>query len=130
MRKRKFRRLLFSSFVIFVILILFGLAMFLLWAANLKIPDSQSFNDRKLVQSTKIYDRTGQILLWDIHQNIQRTVVSFEDISRNLKNAVVAIEDDTFYQHHGFLPFSFLRAFFVDIITGKFTQGGSTITQQ
>ena len=107
-----------------------GSGIVLFWAANLKVPDSQSFNERKTVQSTKIYDRTGKILLWDIHENIQRTVVPFDEISRNLKNATVAVEDSSFYHHHGIVLSSLVRAFFVDLITGKFEQGGSTISQQ
>jgi len=100
------------------------------WAANLKIPDLQSFNERKVIESTKIYDRTGKILLWDIHQNIQRTVVAFDQISRHIKNATVAIEDSSFYQHKGVDLRAIMRALFVDFITGSAKQGGSTITQQ
>lgn len=107
-----------------------GSSVVLFWAANLKVPDSQSFNERKTVQSTKIYDRTGKILLWDIHENIQRTVVPFDEISRNLKNATVAIEDSSFYHHRGIVLSSLLRAIFVDLITGQLKQGGSTISQQ
>lgn len=116
--------------VILAVLALIGSVFVLYWAIILKIPDSQSFDQSKMVQSTKIYDRTGKVLLWDIHQNIQRTVVPFDEISRNLKNATVAIEDDTFYQHRGIVFSSLLRAFFVDILTGKLEQGGSTISQQ
>lgn len=101
-----------------------------LWIANLKIPDFGSFEERKVVQSTKIYDRTGKILLWDIHQDIKRTVVPTEKISRHLKNATVAIEDSAFYQHHGIDPIGIARAFLVDIFTGSIQQGGSTISQQ
>ncbi len=107
---------------------IFGLINY--WSSNLKIPDLQSFNDRKIIESTKIYDRTGKILLWDIHENIQRTVVPFEDISVYLKNANVAIEDSSFYQHHGIDPKSMVRAFLVNFTSGDIKQGASTITQQ
>jgi len=109
---------------------LFCFGVILIWTATLKIPDIESFNQRKIIESTKIYDRTGDILLYDIHKNIKRTVVRNEDISRNIKNATVAIEDDTFYEHNGIRPLSFLRAVLANIITGSFGQGGSTITQQ
>lgn len=101
------------------------------WVATVKIPDFNSFEGRKVVQSTKIYDRTGKILLWDIHEDIRRTIVPAEQISRNLKNATVAIEDDTFYQHHGIDLKSIVRAFLTNL--GKISihgQGGSTISQQ
>ena len=66
------------------------------WIATLKIPDAGSLNDLKIAQSTKIYDRTGKIILWDIHSDIQRTVVPLAEISRHIKNATIAIEDSSF----------------------------------
>jgi len=101
-----------------------------LWAASLRIPDLDTFDERIVRQSTKIYDRTGEILLFDVHENVQRTVVSFEDISRHIKNATVAIEDSEFYEHRGVKPSAILRATIVNIGSGEFRQGGSTITQQ
>lgn len=130
MRKKRKLRIFWFFLGICVFLGIVGSSIVLFWTANLRVPDSQSFNERKTIQSTKIYDRTGKILLWDIHENIQRTVVPFDEISRNLKNATVAVEDSSFYHHHGIVFSSLIRAFFVDLITGKFEQGGSTISQQ
>ncbi len=103
---------------------------FILWIATLKIPDLQSFQDKVLAGSTKIYDRTGNILLYDVNQNAKQQVVSFDKISPNIKNATIAIEDEKFYSHSGIELTSILRAIWVDIKTLKFSQGGSTITQQ
>lgn len=103
---------------------------FVLWISSFTLPDLQSIQDRKVVQSTKIYDRTGTVLLYDVHQDIKRTVVPFNEIGRNIKNATVAIEDAEFYQHHGVRPIAFLRAVFANLSTFSFGQGGSTITQQ
>jgi len=102
----------------------------LLWASTLRLPDFDVFEERKIEQSTKIFDRTGEVLLYDLHENIQRTVVPFDEISRHVKNATVAIEDAEFYQHHGVRITSFIRAVIVNLLSGKFSQGGSTITQQ
>lgn len=102
----------------------------LLWASTLKIPDLQSFGQRKIPQSTKIYDRTGEILLFDVHENVQRTIIPLNGISRNIKNAAVAIEDAEFYEHFGVKPMAFLRAVLVNVQSRRFSQGGSTITQQ
>ena len=101
-----------------------------LWISTFQIPDLNSFDTMKITQSTKIYDRTGKILLYDVHQNARRTTVAFENISMNLKNATVAIEDSTFYQHGGIKITSFIRAVLANIMSGSFSQGGSTITQQ
>lgn len=70
------------------------------------------------------------MLLYDINQGIRRTVVKSSDISVNIKNAAVAIEDVEFYQHHGIKFTAILRAVFANLISGSYTQGGSTITQQ
>lgn len=104
----------------------------LLWVSTLEIPDLSSFEERRVLQSTKIYDRTGEVLLYDLYQDVRRTIVPFKNISRNLKNASIAIEDDQFYSHHGIEPMSILRAVFTNLVQGDLLggQGGSTITQQ
>jgi penicillin-binding protein 1C len=131
---KKFFKLIKISFKDFLILIviigLFGASFLLLWTATLKTPDLKSFEDREITQSTKIYDRTGKILLYDIHKNTRRTIIPYEQISRNIKNATVAIEDAEFYQHNGIKPKAILRAVLVNIGAGYYSQGGSTITQQ
>ncbi len=106
-----------------------GGALFL-WAATIRLPQFDVIEERKVEQSTKIYDRSGERLLYDLHENAQRTVVPFDQISRNVKNATVAIEDAEFYQHHGIKLSSILRAIFANIMSVGFSQGGSTITQQ
>ncbi len=108
-----------------------GATAIFIWASSLSIPDFQSFESRKVVQSTKIYDNTGEILLYDIHQNISRTVVPFDKIPRHVKNATVAIEDSGFYQHGGISFEGIIRAFLTNLSQGRIKgQGGSTITQQ
>lgn len=104
----------------------------LLWVSTLEIPDLSSFEERRVLQSTKIFDRTGEILLYDLYQDVRRTIVPFENISRHLKNASIAIEDDQFYSHHGIEPASILRAVYTNLVQGDLLggQGGSTITQQ
>jgi len=109
---------------------MFGAGALFFWASTLKIPDFDSFNDIKVIQSTKIYDRTGKILLWDIHHDIRRTVVPFDKISRNLKNATVAIEDSNFYNHNGIDFKAIARAFLSNLRGKNSIQGGSTISQQ
>ena len=118
--------------IIFILLIVgvFGGGAFLLWAANLKTPDINSFDTRLAGISTKIYDRTGTVLLYDVNSEVRRTVVPYDQISNNVKNATVAIEDVDFYSHKGIKITSIIRAFFTNIFTAHFSQGGSTITQQ
>lgn len=103
---------------------------FFIWAATLKIPDVSSLSERKISQSAKIYDRTGEVLLFDLQEDINRTIIPIEDISRNIQNATVAIEDDRFYEHFGVRPIATFRAVFIQPLRGLGVQGGSTITQQ
>jgi 1A family penicillin-binding protein len=102
----------------------------LIWLATLKTPDFNAFNDRIVASSTKIYDRTGEVLLYDIHEDVKRNVVPFEEISIHAKNATVAIEDSEFYEHNGIKPKAILRAVLANLKSGEFSQGGSTLTQQ
>jgi penicillin-binding protein 1C len=103
---------------------------FFFWFSSLSIPDVSLFQQRQVAQSTKIYDRTGSVLLYDVSGSARRTVVAAGDISDNLKNATVAIEDSGFYTHGGIRILSIIRAMFADLFSGGFSQGGSTITQQ
>ncbi len=100
------------------------------WASTLKVPSVEGFDTRQVEQSTKIYDRTGEVLLFNIYGDIRRTVVPLEDISRHLRNATIAIEDAEFYEHNGVKPTAFIRAAIANIQTLSFGQGGSTLTQQ
>jgi len=102
----------------------------ILWVGLLPTPDLNAFEERKVVQSTKIYDRTGEFLLYDLSQDVKRSLVPLSDISPLVQNATIAIEDDRFYEHFGVRPISFIRAVLVNITKGSFAQGGSTITQQ
>src|SRR3989344_3147589 len=115
-------------FCLSVALILIGLGA--IWFSTLQIPDLSAFEARKVAQSTKIYDRTGEILLYDIHGDAKRTIIPFEDISKYIKDATISVEDVEFYRHHGIQPASILRAIIANITGGGLVQGGSTITQQ
>ncbi len=109
---------------------LFGTGVLVFWLFTLKIPDFQALETRLITESTKIYDRTGKILLYSVQDNVKRKVIPFGDISKDVKNASVAIEDDEFYEHNGIKPGAVLRAFFANLQSGSYGQGGSTITQQ
>ncbi len=107
-----------------------SLGIIFIWASTLNLPTIQSFEDRRVDVSTKIYDRTESVVLYDLNQNTRRTVIKSEDISPFIKNATVAIEDAGFYEHNGIAVISIIRAVLANATTLSFSQGGSTITQQ
>jgi len=125
--------ILIDGLILFFVLGLMGTGLVVLWISTLDIPDLSSFEQRRIQQSTKIYDRTGEILLYDLHQDVRRTIIPFEDISYNIKNATVAIEDDQFYNHPGVDVIAIFRSMVNNVLKGGTPfegAGGSTITQQ
>ncbi len=111
-------------------LVFFLGGFFFVWAATVKIPDINSLESWKMTESTKIFDRTGKVLLYDVHSNIKRTVVPLDKISSHAIRASIAIEDSRFYEHKGIDFRAILRMIWINITAGGFSQGGSTITQQ
>ncbi|MDB5189291.1 MAG: putative penicillin-binding protein, partial [Parcubacteria group bacterium] len=111
-------------------LVLFVMSLTILWIALTPTPGLDSFDTRKVTQSTKIFDRTGKTVLYDLNRDIRRNQVPLEDISPYLKQASIAIEDSSFYKHGGISISGIVRSIFVDITRGELAQGGSTITQQ
>ncbi len=105
-----------------------GLGIITFWISTFQMPDLKSFDARTVSQSTKIYDRTGTVLLFDLNQDLKRKVVPFTEISSYIKNGTVAIEDAGFYTHGGIQIKAILRALFAHLTGG--VGGGSTITQQ
>lgn len=125
------KELLIDLFVGLFAVGLFTAGALFIWISTLDIPDLSSFEDRRILQSTKIYDRTGEVLLYDLHQDVKRTIVPYAEISYHIKNATVAIEDDSFFEHWGVRPFAIVRAALANLQGGDLRgQGGSTITQQ
>lgn len=94
------------------------------------LPDFMEFSEKPLIQSTKIFDRSGNVVLYDVYGEEKRTIISFEKIPQSIKDATIAIEDDTFYSHNGINIKSIIRAFIANTFQKKVVQGGSTITQQ
>lgn len=100
------------------------------WASK-DLPDPNKLTSRNIAQSTKIYDRTGEHLLYEVFQDQKRTIINLDQMSPWLPKATIAIEDKYFYQHGGIRPLSILRAGFNNLIGRKAGSGGaSTLTQQ
>jgi membrane peptidoglycan carboxypeptidase len=98
------------------------------WAG---LPSTANLSTARLPLSTRIYDRTGTILLAEIHQGSElRHIVPLRQVAPAMQKATVAVEDRTFYQHGGLNLLRTGQAGLDDLLHLRFNQGGSTITQQ
>lgn len=96
-----------------------------------ELPDPRRLTSREVAQSTKIFDRTGKQLLYEVYQDAKRTIVPLSDISPWAVKATIAVEDKHFYEHRGIRPLSIARAAFNNLIGRRTGAGGaSTLTQQ
>ncbi len=114
----------------FFVAVIFVLAVAAVMVLAKDLPSVDELTSQKMSQSTKIYDRTGQVLLYEINSGEKRTVVPFDKIPKSLKDATISIEDENFYNEPAFDWRGIARAVFVNITRGGVVQGGSTITQQ
>jgi len=103
-----------------------GTAMVGGWLENLPNPDAPGAFD--VAQATRIYSADGKLLARLYLEN--REVIPLDKMSPDLADAIVAVEDERFYQHTGVDFIGLARAVFVNITQGFGTEGASTITQQ
>ncbi len=82
-----------------------------------------------LPQTTFLFAADGT-LITELHAGENRIIVPLTKIPAVVRDAVVAIEDQRFYDHHGIDLRALLRAAYIDATTGEVVEGGSTITQQ
>src|SRR3990167_9757684 len=133
--KRQWRRLppwVEMGIIAAAVIFFFSVGAIIVWATLAPIPAINNFENRQVAQSTKIFDRTCNIVLYDVHGAMRRTSVPLEAISPYIQKAAIAIEDTTFYENAGFRPLALLRAIWTNLTRGNLLsgQGGSTITQQ
>ena len=92
------------------------------------LPDVAQLRDVRLQIPLRVYSRDGR-LLGQIGEQ-RRVPVTFEEIPKVVMQAVLAAEDDRFFQHPGVDWQGVVRAVLIAAFTGEATQGGSTLTQQ
>ncbi len=123
-------RVLAITAAVFVVLALVGAGIAYAFITNaLKgLPDVNDPNAFTVAQPTKIYSADGKLLANFFLEN--REIVPLSSVSPYLQHAVVAVEDERFYQHAGVDTVGIARAIWIDITTGSTKEGASTITQQ
>ena len=117
-------------FYIGLVLLFLIIGAFLVWVSTLEIPNINQLQNIKISQATKIYDRTGKVVLYNIYEDERRTIVTLDKISKKIQNATIAIEDEDFYTHDGTQVWRILGSIYHNIVDGHRLRGASTITQQ
>ncbi|WP_312423742.1 PBP1A family penicillin-binding protein [Anaerospora hongkongensis] len=123
-RKKWWREYFVDSIIVLVILSLFasiGYAFF-------SLPKTDNLDQLQLVAATQVFDINGQLISKLFEEN--RIVVTINNISPYVQQAIVANEDTRFYSHFGIDPIGIMRAAVINLRYGGIVEGGSTITQQ
>jgi penicillin-binding protein 1A len=129
-RRRRIRKLRFA--VLLLILLLLGLASFsfgLITAVASQIPNCDPRQVPHEVDG-HIYANDDHTILATLRGSESRILVDTDEIAPIMQQAIVAIEDKRFYEHHGVDLRGIGRAVWADVTNKKVVQGGSTITQQ
>lgn len=113
------------TFLMFLLSVLLGNK---LAEAAAALPNVNVLSEWHPYESTRLYDRNGTLIA-NIHGDEDRVVVALKDISPNIQRAVMAIEDNRFYEHNGVDIRGTIRAASANF-RGDDVQGGSTLTQQ
>jgi len=93
------------------------------------LPDVRVLRNYVPAETSYIYDINGK-LLSRLHGEANREIATIDQISPQLKLAVVAIEDSSFYRHQGLNPYSIGRAALANYKKGGVSEGASTLTMQ
>ncbi|MBI1984932.1 MAG: transglycosylase domain-containing protein [Candidatus Wildermuthbacteria bacterium] len=111
-------------------LFILGLGIFVYYAKDL--PRPEKFTELQLSQPTRIYDRTGTVLLYEIYGEVKREVVPLNQVPGFLPQAIIATEDANFYHHFGLDWKGIARSMLKNLRLRDPSQfvGGSTISQQ
>ena len=109
-----------------VVSTVFGMMM----AVASDLPDLENRKEYQDARNSVLYDYTGKQSLGILTTNQSRVLVTYDQISPDMRNAIIAIEDQRFYKNSGVDLRGIGRAFVQDVVQQRAAQGGSTITQQ
>ena len=128
--KRKYFRilaLLLASVMLVTLLAGYALACSFVYLEP-SLPTTQAMRSIEMQVPLRVYSRSGGLIAQIGEQ--RRNPVTYEQIPELVKHAFLAAEDDRFFEHHGIDYTGVVRAVLVDLVSGKETQGASTITMQ
>ncbi|MBE3092439.1 MAG: PBP1A family penicillin-binding protein [Chloroflexi bacterium] len=121
------------KFFIFTITSIFLLTALIVVALTLyyinTLPTLEELTPSPIAQTSKVYALDGS-LITEFHAEENREIISFNEMSPYIKDAIVAVEDKRFLEHKGVDYIRIIGAFIADLKAGELVQGASTITQQ
>jgi penicillin-binding protein 1A len=116
-------------FLLLVVLLSGAVALGLVyWELTTNLPSVEKLSQYRPPIATQVLADDGTVVGEFYFE--KRYLLPIQRIPALVRNAFIAAEDDTFYQHGGINPLSIVRALVNDVIAGGKVQGGSTITQQ
>lgn len=124
-----FRQVLLGFFDAFLMIGFAGICV-MAWLYYSATPAASQLAERKISQTSTIYDRTGEHVLYELYGEENRKIIQHNEIPDSLRDATIATEDANFYKHPGIDPLAIMRALKVNIQNNGVRQGASTITQQ
>lgn len=122
--KRKLIKFILVATAIFIL----SISLFIVIISR-NLPNPDQLIEREVAQSTKIYDRSGENILYEIHGEQKRTLIKLEEIPEYVGQATIAIEDKNFYKHGGVSLWAMFRTMITNVLYNR-KAGGSTLTQQ
>lgn len=114
--------------LVIVLVIMISLGLGLWYHMKFYLPDTQQLNHVQLQVPLQIYTSDGKLIA--IFGEQRRIPIAYEHIPKALIAAIIATEDQRYFQHQGVDIPGLLRAMIQLLITGQKEQGGSTITMQ
>jgi penicillin-binding protein 1A len=116
-------------FLLLVVLLSGAVALGLVyWELTTNLPSVEKLSQYRPPIATQVLADDGTVVGEFYFE--KRYLLPIQRIPALVRNAFIAAEDDTFYQHGGINPLSIVRALVNDVVAGGKVQGGSTITQQ
>lgn len=113
------------SLIILMLLIFFGGRAFIIKSEFLEVDFLTGLN---LIQNNQVQEVNGNLVAGYSLHNIK--YIPMERVPDHVKDAFIATEDNRFYYHGAVDPIGLIRAVFVNLKSGEYTEGGSTISQQ
>jgi penicillin-binding protein 1A len=125
LKKLRILFVLFGLGILAIVSMVFGM----MTAVSRDLPAIYNFAEFKASKNSEVFDSTGEPI-GTLTSNQNKILLTSEQISPNVKNAVVSIEDARFYEHDGVDFQGIGRALVKDLLSQSAQQGASTITEQ